>query len=306
MSRRALYLIAIALSLTSVEAGAGGCSIERQAILPLAFHGITPIVPARINGHPVIIGIDTGSSATVLTPEAAEHFHLPRDPHHTSITRGTGGATEASNVFLDSFGFGGASELMKTVAVVSIGGPKRDAGMAGLIGTDVLSDYDIEFRFPDHRLILYRVNHCQKIAPPWEGRYAAVPVTISDTRRFLVPVELNGHPVMAILDSGASGTQLSRSAAARIGVTEAMLSQDPERQRFGVGQMTYKSSIHGFEQMRIGNEIFHGAHISIADIPLGEADMLIGEDYIHTRRFWLSYATKTLFIQSQRNAAAKE
>jgi hypothetical protein len=33
------------------------------------------------------------------------------------------------------------------------------------------------------------------------------------------------------------------------------------------------------------------------DFPLGEADLLIGADYMRSRRFWLSYATLTLFIQ---------
>jgi hypothetical protein len=37
-----------------------------------------------------------------------------------------------------------------------------------------------------------------------------------------------------------------------------------------------------------------------SDFPLTESDMLIGEDYMHARRFWLSYATKMLFVQPLR------
>ena len=38
-------------------------------------------------------------------------------------------------------------------------------------------------------------------------------------------------------------------------------------------------------------------HLVCVPISGIQADMLIGEDYMQTRRFWLSYATAVLFIQ---------
>jgi hypothetical protein len=49
-------------------------------------------------------------------------------------------------------------------------------------------------------------------------------------------------------------------------------------------------------QLRIGDESLPPAELGFVDFPLGEADLLIGEDYMRAHRFWLSYATNTLFI----------
>jgi predicted aspartyl protease len=301
------WLAALVFALTCVEAEADGCRIIRQSSLPITFNGFVPTVPASINGTPVRIGVDTGSSATLLTPETVARLSLPQDSRTSTLSRGTGGAIQTQNVYLESLGFGGASELMKSVAVVAIGGPGKagvalspDATMAGLIGTEMLSGYDVEFRFPAHRLNLYRVSNCPKVVPPWKGRFTSIPVSISPTQRFVVPLKLDGHPLTAVFDTGSSGLRISREAALRIGVTGEMLAQDPIQEETAAGNMTYQVPFHRFEQVTIGGETFHGPRIDIIDSPLTESDMLLGEDYMHARRFWLSYATKTLFVQPLR------
>jgi predicted aspartyl protease len=282
--------------------------------LPITFNGFVPTVPAHINRHLVSIGVDTGSSTTVLTPETVARLSLPLDTYsHVGSFIGPAGSTVTNNVYLESLEFGNAVELMKSVPVVAIGGanttppsteramaPSPDATMAGLIGTEILSDYDVEFRFPAHILNLYRISDCTDVQPLWEGRYATLPVTISPTKRFVVPLELDGHPLTAIFDTGSSGLRISRSAALRIGVTDAMLAQDPVQQGAVAGNKLYRSPSHRFAQIRIGKETFPGPRIDVVDFPLTESDMLIGEDYMHIRRFWLSYSTNTLFIQRLR------
>jgi predicted aspartyl protease len=300
LSKRTICLAAILFASSGANANAGDCHAVRQAILPIAYEGFIPTIPATMNAERVRMGIDTGSSATLLTPETVERFHLKRDFRHTTLSRGVAGTSEVNNVSLDTFGFGGASELMKSVAVISINGPNNNPAIAGLIGADMLSDYDVEFNFPDHRLTLFRIIHCRKVNPPWKGRYMTVPVSISDTHRFLVPVEVNGHPFTAIFDTGASGMRLSRSAALQVGVTEAMLAHDPQAEGFGINEMAFKYSIHQFDQLKIGNEVFHGPHIGVVDMPGDEAVMLIGEDYMRSRRFLLSYSTHTPYIQPVR------
>jgi predicted aspartyl protease len=302
------------LALICVQARADGCHVERQASLPITFNGFVPTVPAHINRHPVSIGVDTGSSTTVLTPETVARLNLPQDNNsHLATLIGPKGNTRATNVFLDSLEFGHAVEMMKSVPVVAIGGPPAapppgalaaapspNATMAGLIGTEILSDYDVEFRFPVHIVNLYRVSNCDKVTPPWGGAYAAVRISLSETKRFVVPLELDGHHLTAIFDSGSSGFRISREAALRIGVTEAMLEHDPVQAGARAGGISYEVPSHRFGQITIGRETFHGPRIDVIDYPLTESDMLIGEDYMHARRFWLSYATKILFIQPLR------
>jgi predicted aspartyl protease len=307
-------LAGIILMLISMRTEADDCHIERQASLPITFNGFVPTIPAHINRQLVSIGIDTGSSTTVLTPETVARLNLPPATNsHLNSFIGSNGNAEANNVFLDTLEFGHAVEMMKSVPVIAIGGSHKtsspgaiaastspDSTMAGLIGTEILSDYDVEFRFPAHILNLYRVSNCDKVTPPWEGEYTTIPITLSETKRFVVPLELDGHPVTAIFDTGSSGLRISRSAALRLGVTEAMLAQDPVQQGERAGNKTYEVPLHQFAEIKIGREAFPGPRIDVVNFPLTESDMLIGEDYMHARRFWLSYSTKRLFIQRLR------
>lgn len=308
-------LAGIILALACAAAKADGCRIERQASLPITFNGFVPTVPAHINGQLVSIGVDTGSSSTVLTPETIARLNLAQDNSHRANLIGSGGNIQANYVFVDSFEFGHEEERMKSVPVIAIGGhrtapssgamaaaPSPDANMAGLIGTEILSNYDVELRFPAHILNLYRVSNCDKVTPLWEGRYTAIPISLSKTKRFVVPVDLDGHQVTAIFDTGASGLRISRSAALRTGVTEADLAQDPVQEGVLAGNETYKVPSHRFAQIRIGRETFPGPRIDVVDFPLTESDMLIGEDYMNSRRFWLSYSTRMLYIQHLRVA----
>src|SRR5580658_3969851 len=161
------------LALLSANASADDCHIQRVASLPITFNGFVPTVPAHINRQLVYIGVDTGSSTTVLTPENAARLNLPRvNTRHVRTFIGSNW-TVAYQVLLESFEFGGATQMMKSVPVIALGGahqapvsganaeaPLPDAAMAGLVGTEILSYYELEFRFPALLLNLYLVGTC--------------------------------------------------------------------------------------------------------------------------------------------------
>jgi hypothetical protein len=114
----------------------------------------------------------------------------------------------------------------------------------------------------------------------------------------VIPIELDGNALKAIFDTGASGMLLAQSSGLRVGVTAEMVAQDSWGGAFGTGGADRNVPSYRFDRIKVGNETMHGLRVGIMDFPTSEADMLIGEDYMHAHRFWLSYATQTLFIQS--------
>jgi predicted aspartyl protease len=309
--------LGIAITLLSL-AWSGGtaraeCRVERQATLPVTFNGFMPTVAAVINGQTVAIGIDTGSQGTIVTPETVKVLNLPRDPSHFTTAYGTGGRTWVNNAVLDKLEFAGVAYAQKSVPVIALGQPLIAVGqspanvvMAGLVGTDVLSHYDLDFNVPERTITLYRVTDCTRVVPPWVGSYATVPVLVTGSRRLVLPIEIDGFPLRAIFDTGASGMLLALSSGSRVGVTAEMLVQDSWGGAFGKGGSDRNVPSYRFDRVRVGGEILHGLRIGVMDFPASEADMLIGEDYMHAHRFWLSYATQTLFIQSDGGHASAE
>lgn len=314
ISRLSLFMTLTVLQLLwSYGHARAECRVERQAVLPVTFNGFMPMVAAVINGQTVAIGIDTGSQGTIVTPETVKYLNLPGDPSHFTTAFGTGGRTWVNNAVLEKLEFGGVAYARKSVPVIALGQPLADPGraqanvvMAGLVGADLLSRYDLDFNVPDRTITLYRVSDCTRVSPPWEGSYVAVPVSVTRSGRLVIPIEIDGFSLKAIFDTGASGMLLALSSGSRVGVTAEMLAQDSWGGAFGNGGRDRNVPSYRFDRVKVGNEVIHGLRIGVMDFPASEADMLIGEDYMRAHRFWLSYATQTLFIQSDGGHASAQ
>jgi len=270
-----LFSFFLALTVFPFKAHAD-CRIEPQAMLALNFDGFLPTVTVRINGHKVIMGIDTGAQATILTPQAVRALHLPPAPalKHIKMVR------------VETFDFAGVRRENLSLPVVSIPVhrlPNRN--IAGLIGANLLAHYDIDYNPPLHRISLYETGTCSTIRPPWRGHYTAIPAIITRSHRMAIHVRLNGHALTAIIDTGSSGLRLASSSLHRVGLTRKDLVHDTANR------------MHRFKRLQIGNELFGEPHVQILRMPAKEADMLLGANYLHRRRLWLSYAAHVLFIQ---------
>jgi predicted aspartyl protease len=270
-----------------LQAKADNCRIEPQAILPVVFDGFLPTVTAKINGVELIMGFDTGAQGTIITPETARNLHL----HPTS-------QGHLKTVTVKSFNFAGNWRENVTLAVIPLPLKHlRNRKVAGLIGTNVLANYDIDYDPRRREISLYTVADCVRIKPLWKGTYIKIPVSITRSHRMAVPVKLNGYPLTAIFDTGSSGLRLAWAAASKAGLTQKELARDPWMNVRSAGA-SHRARVHHFRKIEIGNEEFVGPHIQVVPFPSKEAEMLLGANYMHRRRFWLSFSTHTLFIQN--------
>jgi predicted aspartyl protease len=303
--RTSIFIFFFLLVVASGDALAEECRIEKQATLPITFNKFVPTVPVTINGHQVNIGIDTGAETELVTPETVNQLSLPEDPNHSTTAIGTGQASIVHNAVFD-LEFAGIKYPKISAAVVPVkmnsnsGGAKifgPETPMAGLIGTDILSNYDIEYNPSARTLTLYTVNGCDKVTPQWQGKFIRIPASLTKKRRLIMPFGLNKHKMTAVFDTGASGMRIARESVSKAGVTEEMLAADSSGEGSGIGGHSYKSPLHQFDSLIIGREVFQNAKIDVVDFPASDADALIGEDYMRNRRFWLSYSTGAIFIQ---------
>jgi predicted aspartyl protease len=266
------------------------CSIERRASLPVTMLGFMPTVAATIDGKPVRLGVDTGAQGTVLTPDAVERLGLPRDSQHFTTAIGRTGRILVSNAILGEFDFAGEVQRGKSVAVIALGQPLAAPGqpmMDGIVGAELLSRFDLDLDLPHRRLTLYRIENCSKVTPRWrQADYRALSFTLPRSGRPVLPVQLDGRDVTAIFDSGASASLLSPASDKPQGGPSTLFIVDENA----------ALSPRSVARLRIADEDLPPQQLGRLDFPLGEADMLIGEDYMASRRFWLSYATRTLFI----------
>ncbi len=300
--RRALLCLALLLTLAACAAAppsgplAHGCTLRRATTVPLRDERNFMLAPVSLDGHLALFVVDTGAEASTVTPQAAAALHLPADPHHGSVLLGIAGPVRTPTVRVRRLALG---EVVRTEQTLSIGRmpgfPRQFPAVAGLLGDDVLANYDVDLDLPNGRMSLYTPRGCAGFTP-WPG---AIAVPLARTRSGLVFVDavVDGVTVRALLDTGARTTLLARATAISLGVTAAMLAHDPPRVGIGIGMRNIDVRQHRFAELGLPGAMQHGALANIAEIRLPGVEMLLGADFLGPRRVWISYTTGRLFLR---------
>lgn len=276
------------------------CRVERITDLPLTKTRDFALLPARLNDVDARLLLDTGAGATMLSRALADRLALmPDHQMFPSPVNGIGGVTLTRRMVVESFKIG-ALDLGKQSVMVTeqglFGG--FDPPPDGIIGGDFLSHFDADIDLPANHVTLYRAHPCAAaFAPPWPGATIyRLPARMTDGGQFLVTVTVDGVAITAMIDSGAETTAISSRVENRLGLTPAMLANDPQRAEIGIDMHRRLSYLHPFHAIRIGAEIFPDSAVWVSDMPLVPADMLLGADFFQTHRVWLSFSRRTVFV----------
>jgi hypothetical protein len=149
---------------------------------------------------------------------------------------------------------------------------------------------------PGRRVTLRQASACT--GPAWAGEFDTIPVRVLPGGWVLLPLEVEGQTIQALLDTGASLSTLRESTALRLGMPPAVLATAPVGQVHGAGQDRLDVRPYRFGTMRVGQEVLRDVPVGITALPPADPfDMVLGQDYIQTRRLWLSYATQRLYVQ---------
>jgi predicted aspartyl protease len=306
--RAAVLAFVLAATAACVADDAGGapgqCTLAQVASYMLHRQQSLVFVPASIQGTPVLALLDTGAERSVVTAGIVTRLGLLSDPRHGSLVSGVGGAGIGQNdALVEHYVFAGYDPGVGHYAVINV---PIDTGTAlpfgGIIGGDILSDFDLDLDVPHDRLTVYRVHNCRGRFLPWSEPYSAVPMaTTWNSGRLVVPVTVDGVQLQAMLDTGAASSVIDSSAAQRLGVTAATLGTEPSARGFGAAGVDFSRTLHRFGVLQVGDEQFPHPRLAVLDRTLREADMLLGEDFLRQRHVWISYRTGQLFVA----AAAK-
>ena len=136
------------------------CSLTSVARLPLNQNKSLFTTTVRINEHPVTMVVDTGAGHSAISTELAALLRLPQNRHKKITVHGVGGEMKASYpVIARAFQLGDRHLANYELTLVNMGGAKAQVNMGrtkaqpdapeGLLGIDLLSNYDLEFDFPN-------------------------------------------------------------------------------------------------------------------------------------------------------------
>jgi hypothetical protein len=291
-------VLLLACLLIPFTAGAA-CVVDDKATVGLGVDGGAITVPVEVNGIVATLILDTGAQRSVVTEDAVRRLGLARDEWV--------GIESRPNADPRSLTLGGVALVRRTVnhdTSLTVGViPRTRVGnllIDGVLGRDFLSLFDLDIDVPARRLVLYKVLGCGGRFLPWQGGYAAVPVTLLDENALIVPVILDATPLRAMLDTGASSSLVAAPGLFRLGLRAANFAGDPADRVSGLGPHMATMYRHSFRSLRVGGETTGVPVIWTAPVHLTPiVDMLLGADWLADRRIWISFATRQLFVATR-------
>jgi len=277
------------------------CKMVQVAELPLDSHWYGPVADGQIDGQPVKVTIDTGSSLSLISRAAAVKLGLAFRPVGATIY-GVGGQRQAYGTTVKSLQIG---QLVANKVDLIGSDTLVDPRIAMILGNDILSQFDVEFDLPEHAIRLFKPEGCttdQMVY--WNKPYSLAPLldTVRDAPSIRTTVMLNGQRINAELDSGASVTVVDRASASRVGAVVDSTVSSPAAQ--GVGREARPTVVGQFKSFALGDEQIGNVRIELlslvgdmqatdqqSDTRIArsvsgdtEAMMLIGDDFLRAHR----------------------
>jgi predicted aspartyl protease len=277
------------------------CQLGFATALPLIFRQNAFVTPARLDGQPASLMLDTGSQFTVVSKATADRMDLDilAMPGHMA---GVGGMRGAYVMSADTFQIGRLQgkdlPLMVSELAVSPAGTPID----GLLGSDFLSAYDVDLDFPENKANLFKVSgHCfgvpVSLAEPLFQAKLVPGEHPLDFRPF-VRVQIGGKSLLAAVDSGAAHTLIFRNAANRLGLHIKDLVREPHFFARGVGPDTPMLVRHVMTPITIGEVTVSNLPVALLDESSPDStDMLLGMDFLSDVHVWLSFSSHVMVMQ---------
>lgn len=277
--------------------------MQWHSTLPVVMRQAMAVVPARVNGETVGLGVDSGAQTSTVTPELVAALDLRPDPGMSARRlAGLGGNAYSQVVGLDSLQLGGVTYRKIDVFAASLGVLGRgNLAVSGLVGEDLLSRYDVGLDIGHREISLYTVRGCATVSPPW-GTAAPIPIRLSEHNHLVFPVELDGHRLTAMLDTGAAGDVLLERGAGALHLTPDLLAHDSAIAAQGLGERGVDIRIHKFATLRVGQETIQGPAIGVSDASDSDVDLILGMGFLRGRQVFVSHATAQMFVRGAAGA----
>ena len=302
-------MIAGLLALVACSAGGSdgvaACRPDLWSDIPVdVSHSGVALIGARVDGRPATMVLDTGAETTVITADAASRLGVERSFEHPRTMQGASGQSVGGLTVPVTFSFGdvgtrGARLIVGVFPLPVVAGEQLD----GLLGADLLGATDVDLDLPHGRIRLYRplAPECgppraTTLPPGFGADPAIVPMAPGPLARVVLPVALNGHMLLAVLDSGASASTVSLRGAAAAGVSADDLEHAPSISTHAASETLFSAHLHRFDELQVGPESTARPVLLVGPLDLGQPDMLLGLDYLRAHRVYLAFATRRVVI----------
>jgi tetratricopeptide (TPR) repeat protein len=295
-----LGLTSVLMLISARAAAANHCELKVFAQLPVTMEGLRPVVTAQINGVDTRFVADSGAWYSMLAPAVAAEYQLPTKAAPFGLfTTGVGGSTSVEIALVKTFTL--AQYPINRVEFL-IGGNDYGAGIAGLLGQNLIRLKDVEYDLANGALRLVKPENCgHNTLAYWATPSQAISEVdlLASTAREPQPraeASINGIHITVGLDTGAAISTLSLAAAKRAGITPDSPGVKPRGFMMGVGRHVTRTWVAPVASFQIGDEQIKNTQLLIGDMNLEDTDMLLGDDFFLSHRVYIGYGEQKIYF----------
>ena len=298
-ARRVAFALAVLGVALPRAAEAAVCKIDLIADLKVTMQGTTPLVRAKINGGEVSLVADSGASYSALTEGTVAQFKLSsKMGNPLAYTTGIGGRQSISLTTVKTFTI--ADQPLSDIPF-TISDNEMGAGVAGLMGQNILSIADTDYDLASGSIRLMRPMGCgDRPFLVWDASRptSIIPLAATDGpfKRTAADAFVNGKKIRIAFDTGAATSILSLDAARRVGVDPTGPGVTPAGVERGIGRKMIESWIAPVASFKIGDEEVRNTRLRIAAMSLPDIDMLLGADFFLSHRVYVANSQHQIYF----------
>ena len=284
--------------LAPLVAAASNCHLGKLLEFPITMTETGPFTTAKVNGTDVRFMVDSGAFWSVISPGSAAELKLSSYSAPFDMVGIDGARTNTSLAKVKDFTLGGL--LLHDIPFL-VGGSEVREGV-GVLGQNVLQMADVEYDLGQGVVRLLKPLECSRDAEfaYWAGNLTYSDVKIEPTTPIsphaIGHASINGAEIRVMFDSGAGLSMLSLKAAERVGIRPDSPGVVPGGQTQGFGKVVIPTFIAPFASFKLGEEEIRNTRLRIADIDLGNADMLIGADFFLSHHIYVANSQHTIYF----------
>jgi len=275
------------------------CKIAKVVDLPITMNSLRPTIDVKINNRDAKFILDSGAFYSMISSATAAGYNLKTTHAPLGLTvTGIGGAADVRVATVKEFSIVGITLKNREFLV---GG--SDIGNAGLLGQNLLEQFDVEYDLAAGVIRLFRTEDCdQTLLAYWLApgqAYSSMPIDRIDPwhPHTIGVAYVNDKQIRVEFDTGAFTSLLSLKAAERAGVKPDSPGVVASGYTSGIGRGVTKEYIAPFASFKIGDgEEIKNTRLRIADIGVDNADMLVGADFFVSHRIFVANREHKLFL----------
>jgi hypothetical protein len=184
--------------------------------------------------------------------------------------------------------------------------PLADNEIAGLLGPSHLMSFDLEFDFAARKLNMFLQNDCIDHVVYWAKYYSVIPFDLDENGHILLPVNVDGVAMTAILDTGAPSSLMFLDAAERsFGLTKKSLKAENVNDSAPSGEDGNVFLHHRFKRISMNSVDILNPDLIVAPNNMSERpsvkmpQLIIGLQELSVLRLFIAYSQNQLYVTAK-------